>query len=280
MWRDVSQLAGRSLRERKDLFTLTQERQKAIEIFYSYAHEDEWLRQELDKHLSSLKRQGLISVWHDRDIGAGTDWEHEVSSHLNMAHLILLLISPDFLASEYCYGVEMARAIKRREAGNACVIPLILRPTDWQGAPFGKLKCLPDPTIAVTSWPNRDETFVNIIEGIRKTLRTLSSVSSDHIAVPSPLWNIPYRRNLFFTGREDFLLRLRQALTSAQKAALTQPQAISGLEGIGKTQMAVEYAYRYRESYQDIFWVEAETREEIVSGFRYQVEPHEDIVGE
>lgn len=267
MWRDVSQLAGRSLRERKDLFTLTQERPKAIEIFYSYAHEDEWLRQELDKHLSSLKRQGLISVWHDRDIDAGTDWEHEVISHLNTAHLILLLISPDFIASEYCYGVEMARAIKRHEAGNACVIPLILRPTDWQGTPFGTLTCLPDPAIAVTSWPNRDEAFVNIIEGIRKALRTLRSVSSDRIAAPSPLWNIPYRRNPFFTGREDFLLRLRQTLTSAQKAALTQPQAISGLGGIGKTQMAVEYAYRYRESYQDVFWVEAETREEIVSGF-------------
>ncbi len=147
------------------------------------------------------------------------------------------------------------------------MIPLIIRPTDWQGALFSKLQCLPDNGMAVTRWDNRDEAFVNIIAGLRKAIKTLSSISPDNSEASSSHWNVPYRRNHFFTGREEFLLHLRKMLTSEQKAALTQPQAISGLGGIGKTQLAVEYAYRYRDNYQGVFWIEAETREEIVLGF-------------
>jgi TIR domain len=87
--------------------------QQPITIFISYAHEDEALRERLDKHLSHLKKQNLISVWHDRDIKAGTEWKHKIDTYLEQAHLILLLISPDFMASEYCYSIEMRRAMER-----------------------------------------------------------------------------------------------------------------------------------------------------------------------
>src|SRR2546430_12784509 len=94
----------------------------AIEVFYSYAHEDEPLRKELEKHLSILRRQGFIKEWNDRDIYAGTDWIHAINAHLDIASVILLLISPDFLVSDYCYSIEMQRALERHNAGEAWVI--------------------------------------------------------------------------------------------------------------------------------------------------------------
>jgi hypothetical protein len=115
----------------------------ALSIFFSYAHEDEALRDELEKHLSVLRWQGLISEWYDRDIHAGTEWEQEINTHLDAAQLILLLISPDFLASSYCYSIEMMRALQRHLAGEASVIPIILRPVDWEGLPLANSRCYP-----------------------------------------------------------------------------------------------------------------------------------------
>src|SRR5437763_12604544 len=93
----------------------------AFHLFYSYAHEDERMRKKLEKHLISLQRQGFITGWHDRLINAGTQWEHEIDAHLNEAHIILLLISGSFLASTYCYSIEMKRALERHEAREARV---------------------------------------------------------------------------------------------------------------------------------------------------------------
>ena len=147
---------------------------KPIEVFFSYSHKDEELCGELLKHLSILKRQGVIQDWHDRKIGAGTEWEGEINTHLNTAGVILLLISADFLASDYCYDVEMKRALKRHDAGEARVIPVILRPVDWKGAPFGKLQALPTDAKPVTSWPDRDQAFLNVAQGIRAAVKELA----------------------------------------------------------------------------------------------------------
>lgn len=96
----------------------------SVKIFFCYAHEDELLLNQLKRQLRPLQRQELIDVWHDRDINAGTEWEQEISQHLNAADIILLLISPDFMDSDYCYCVEMKRAIERNEHGEAHVIPI------------------------------------------------------------------------------------------------------------------------------------------------------------
>ena len=148
---------------------------EAIEVFFSYAHEDEDLRDELEKHLSTLKRQGVITDWHDRKIGAGTEWEGEIDTHLNTAHVILLLISADFMASDYCWDVEVKWAMERHEAEEARVIPIILRPVDWEGAPFGKLQALPMDAKPVTSWANRDEAFLDVARGIRAAVEALAA---------------------------------------------------------------------------------------------------------
>ena len=121
-----------------------QEAPQPVELFYSYAHRDERLHKRLETHLSVLRQQGVITEWHDRKIVAGTDWKQSIDTHLMTATVILLLISPDFLASDFCYGVEMQRALARHAAGDACVIPVILRPVDWQGTPFAHLQCVPN----------------------------------------------------------------------------------------------------------------------------------------
>jgi TIR domain len=140
---------------------------RAVEVFYSYAHVDEPLRTELDKHLSLLRRQGVIAGWHDRRITAGTEWAGAIDSHLQRAQIILLLVSADFLASDYGYNVELQRAMARHEAGEARVIPIILRPADWHSAPFGKLQALPRDGRPITRWQNRDEAFLDVVRGIR-----------------------------------------------------------------------------------------------------------------
>jgi len=147
---------------------------EGVEVFFSYSHKDEELRDELSKHLAMLKRQTVITAWHDRRIGAGKEWENEIDEHLNSADIILLLISSDFLASDYCYDVEMKTAMRRHDDGEARVIPVILRPVDWKGARFGKLQSLPRDARPVTEWPNRDEAFLNVAQGIRVAAEELA----------------------------------------------------------------------------------------------------------
>src|SRR5271157_399858 len=136
-----------------------------LRLFYSYSHKDEALRDELEEALALLKRQGLISGWHDRRIGAGEEWKGVIDKNLEEAQVVLLLVSSSFLASDYCWDVETKRAVERHDRDEAKVIPIILRPCDWQGAPFGKIQALPRDGKAITSWLNRDEAFTDVALG-------------------------------------------------------------------------------------------------------------------
>jgi hypothetical protein len=147
---------------------------QTLEVFFSYAHRDEALRVELVKHLSLLQRQGVITAWHDRKITAGTEWAGAIDAHLQSAQIILMLVSADFMASDYCYDVEMRRAMERHEAQEARVIPVILRPVDWQDAPFGKLQALPTDGKPITDWSNQDTAFVNVARGLRTVAQELT----------------------------------------------------------------------------------------------------------
>ena len=144
-----------------------------IEIFISYSHKDEALREQLGNHLGLLKRQGVIDAWHDRRIGAGQEWAGAIDDHLSRAAVILLLVSSDFLASDYCYDLEMTRALERHDAGDARVIPVILRSVDWTGAPFAKLQALPKDGKPVRAWTDQDEAFTDVARGIRKVVEEL-----------------------------------------------------------------------------------------------------------
>src|ERR1700675_3339911 len=142
-------------------------------LFFSYSHADESLRDQLEKHLSGLQRQGIISSWHDRRITAGTELGGAIDSNLDAADTILLLISPDFIASDYCYEREMNRAMERHDRGEAKVIPVILRPCDWHDLPFGKLLATPTDGRPVTKWPNIDEAFLDVVIAIKRALTEL-----------------------------------------------------------------------------------------------------------
>ena len=141
-----------------------------MSLFYSYSHKDEALREQLEKHLAILQRHQIISGWHDRAIPAGSVWEQQIHEHLETADIILLLVSADFLASDYCWGKEVTRAMERHEAGTARVIPVLLRAVDWTGAPFSTLQALPKDARPVTSWSNPDEAFADIARGIRQVV--------------------------------------------------------------------------------------------------------------
>jgi KaiC/GvpD/RAD55 family RecA-like ATPase len=173
----------------------------AVKIFFCYAHEDEALLNKLKAHLRPLQLQGLIDIWYDRDINAGMEWEKEIDKHLNTADLILLLVSPDFINSDYCYSTEMKRAMERHEKGEAHVIPIILRHVYWQGM-LGKLQALPTDAKPVTSsfWHTFDEAFLDVIEGILKTLQKLREQPSTGEASAS---FDPFSQEVIPTGLED-----------------------------------------------------------------------------
>ncbi|MEI9975615.1 MAG: toll/interleukin-1 receptor domain-containing protein [Ignavibacteriota bacterium] len=150
---------------------------KALTVFISYTHTDETYKSELIKHLEPLKKRQLIETWHDRKLKAGEPWDKTISANLDVADIILLLVSIDFINSPYCYDVELERALERHEAGTARVVPVILRPCMWQQAPFSALQALPKDAQAVSLWPDRDQALVNVAEGVRQIAEEMLALS-------------------------------------------------------------------------------------------------------
>ena len=161
-------------------------RDRALTVFYSYAHSDERLRDILADHLSILRREGVVSEWHDGRIVPGDRWEKSIDDNLKSADIILLLVSRAFIASDYCWSKELAQAMERDASGAARVIPIIVRPVDWGGAVFGKLQMLPSNGKPVTLWPNRDLACVNVVKGIRAAVEALRRSRAGEEAAPAP----------------------------------------------------------------------------------------------
>lgn len=159
-------------------------------VFFSYSHKDEDLRDQLESHLALLKNQGLIEAWSDRRIVAGDEIDDAIFSKLEAADIILLLVSSDFISSTYCYSREMVRAMERHDSNEARVIPVILRHCMWQGAPFGKLMAAPRDGKPVNAWPDKDEALADVAKEVAKAIKTLKS----HVT-PSPV-----RTNASFTS--------------------------------------------------------------------------------
>ena len=156
----------------------------SISLFYSYSHKDKAYRDKLKTHLSLMRRERLISEWYDQDILPGQEWSDEINKHLKTADIILLLVSPDFIDSDYCYTMEMEFAIRRYEAGEAWVIPIILKPCEWRHSPLKRLQALPYRAKPVTSsyWHNQDDAFNDIAQGIRKVANNIRKSKGGKIA--------------------------------------------------------------------------------------------------
>ncbi|HMM87715.1 TIR domain-containing protein [Bradyrhizobium sp.] len=158
-----------------------------MKVFISYCHADESLREVLEKHLSLLKNQGVIDVWHDRKIVAGNEFATAIDANLSDAQIVLLLVSADFLASQYCWGVEMKLAMERHESGEAHVVPVILRACDWHTAPFGKLSAVPKDGRPIKSWLDIDEALYDVARQIRSTVLAIANkVGSASNSAASP----------------------------------------------------------------------------------------------
>jgi hypothetical protein len=158
-----------------------------IKIFISYAQEDRYYLDRLIVHLATLKRLGWVSIWSDREITPGDDWEHEIDSHLDTADIIVLLVSAAFMASDYAYGVEMMRALERASRGEVEIIPIIIRPVSWQGAPFGKLQALPEDAKPISTWRNSDAAFSDVVQGIQEVVSRLLTRKTEETQTASLL---------------------------------------------------------------------------------------------
>lgn len=195
-----------------------------IEVFYCYSRQDKRLRDQLEVHLSLLQRQQVIASWHDRRIEPGADWAGQIDAHLNSAGIILLLVSADFLATDYCYNVELTRALEREAAGQVRVIPVILRPCDWLTAPFGRLQGLPQNGKPIAEWASRDKAFLDVAQGIRRVAEELAARSQ---AVANPFfWRGGITSADCFFNRDAEQGTLRAYLRGRQNCQVVGPRRI------------------------------------------------------
>jgi len=230
----------------------------ALNVVILYAPDDLALLNKFKGHLSTLISKGIISCWDDQKVAGGENKEQEIREHLEVASLILLLLSPDFFASPSCTA-QMEQALKRQR--DIPIVPILLRPCNWAYGPLEGLQILPRNEKAITDWSKRDKAFKEVVQDIQQIIGNRKHEGTRVSSIPTE--NLPYERNLLFTGREEILDRLHTALSNEKSAALTQ--AISGLGGIGKTQTALEYAHRHQSDYSTILWLNADSRTRVLT---------------
>jgi TIR domain len=168
---------------------------QAIEIFFSYAHEDEDLMNIVRRQLIIFEREGIIVKWHDRMILPGQEWEGVIDDRINRAKIILLFISPYFIESKYCYNTEMQVALKRHDRGDATVIPIILRACPWTNSPLGKLQALPKDGKPLNEWGNRDKAGLTVAEGIMVAVQKLRDRPKSRAVTSEETKRQPLKKN-------------------------------------------------------------------------------------
>ncbi len=186
-------------------------RGRSVEVVFCYARKDQKFLGKLKEHLSLLLREKRITLWADIDLDAGIDWRQEVHYRLDTARMVLLLISPSFIASDYCYGVEMQRALERHERGEAHVIPILVRPVvGWQSAPFGILQVLPKNARPISLWSDSDKACHNVVEEIKKVIEKMeeeegivSNSKAPTDTTNSPLSTLPTSRKRSSSQEEN-----------------------------------------------------------------------------
>jgi hypothetical protein len=148
-----------------------------VRQFCSYSHKDRALAEDLDEHFGILRRVGIIEHWFSHQIGPGEEWRGNIELRLNSADVVLLLVSPSFINSDYCWDVEVKRAMERHRAKEAKVIPVILRPCLWNIAPFGELQALPEGGNPITMWPNQDDAFTQVVRAVHSLAQTIRAAA-------------------------------------------------------------------------------------------------------
>lgn len=142
-------------------------------VFISYSKKDvNAVEEKLLRDLRSLVRQQKIDIFYDKKLLVGTDWDTEIKTQLQQADIIILIVSPDFIATDYILDVEINKAIERHDKNEAKVIPIILRPCDWTGeaTPISKLNAIPSKGKAITTFDNQDEAWLEVLQQIKKVI--------------------------------------------------------------------------------------------------------------
>lgn len=160
----------------------------AKKVFISYSHRDEAFKESLDEHLCLMQRTGLVEIWHDRKIVPGQEWDKQIDVRLEQADVIIFLISSSFISSEYCYDIEVKKAIELHVQKKAVLIPVIVRACDWHEAPFGKFQGLPKDAKPIAKWEDVDTAWLDVVQGLKQTVKKFTTTSS---STPSALENIP-----------------------------------------------------------------------------------------
>lgn len=160
---------------------------KALRVFISYAHADEIHCKRLIVHLAALRRERKIEQWHDREILAGKAWGEEIDDNLARADIVLLLVSADFIHSEYCYEKELSLALERHQRGVARVIPIIVSPVDVTGTPIAAIQTLPRDAKPITTWGNQEEAWLNTVHGVRQVIASIEAFEVRSVGARSAL---------------------------------------------------------------------------------------------
>lgn len=245
-----------------------------VELFLVWAQRDRLLAQELVKHLQGLVQEKLVRLVSESQIEPGAELQERLMEMIRRADLALFLISADFLASELLEGPVMAEALRRHERGDLRLIPVVLRTVDWQHLPLARLRPLPSNMLPVVKWRSRDEAWYDIVESIRailvdkgpaRDMALAGTWQGKSVLLPmtsepeASCWNIPFRRNPLFIGRTEVCAHLTEILADGW------PAAVCGMGGLGKTQLAVEFAYRQRSAYRHVLWMQAASYESLVA---------------
>jgi tetratricopeptide (TPR) repeat protein len=248
-----------------------------IQLFVSYAHEDVDAARELFAHLGVLDRDAIASTWIDRHIGAGESWRPLIFEHLDSADIILLVLTPQFFESEFIRDYELKRAIERHRREEARVIPIAVEESGWRTTDIRHLQVIPDYGTPVATSPDREQAWREVVARVGEAAQRLRSegLRRRPRRPGGQLWRVPFGRNPAFVGRDEDLAWLHQALTPDEQFEATAKAtvAVTGLGGIGKTQLVLDYLYRRRNHYRIVWWIRAETPETIVADIADLAEP-------
>ncbi|MDD2775154.1 MAG: TIR domain-containing protein [Gallionella sp.] len=244
-------------------------------VFISYSHKNEDWKNRLQTQLAVLEHQGLLSVWEDRQILVGEDWFPQIKQAIDSAHVAILLISADFLTSKFILGTEIPALLTRRKQEGLRVIPLILTPCAWQTVDWlSSIQGRPKDNQPLSGFDehHREDCLSKLALEIHALLSKIppstqadATVSTITPTKPNydpcnPAFLVPFRaKGKFMVGRAQALDRVRQQLLAGKPTSIGQTALFQGIGGLGKTQLAVEYAYQYQADYPNgVYWITAD----------------------